>query len=97
MRKRSLAITCVWLLAGLLLGGCEEEPTGACVSDLGGPTIPGCMDGQKARECDFGFTEYYEGVTCAELGFEMNIVDGDTTYIGVIFLQPSEARGIVGP
>jgi hypothetical protein len=79
MRKRLFVLISAWLVAGCFLNGCEDEPTGACVSDpYGGMTVT-CSDGVKKSDCSFGFDTFREGKTCKELGFSSTqIVDADS-------------------
>ena len=105
MGKRMLLLISLWLVVGLLSLGCEDDPTGACVTDLGLPgTPPTCADGRTKRECDYGFNTFYEGKTCKELGFEngsynISILDSLAAVADSCGCRPRpfSARGIFRP
>jgi hypothetical protein len=72
MKKRKFVLMGVALLVGLLLEGCNP-PKGACVMNLG------CIDDTTNAKCNVYFgadedddddVEFFEGVSCAALGFD---------------------------
>ena len=72
MRKRNSVLMGVALLVGLLLEACSQ-PQGACVMNLG------CIDDMTEAKCDVYFdadeeddgeVEFFEGLSCVDLGFD---------------------------
>ena len=64
MKKSSIVVMFGVLLLGLLLEGCQQ-PTGACVIELG------CMDDETEGRCtEFVDGDFYEGLSCTDLGYD---------------------------
>ena len=72
MKKRNFVLMGVVLLVGLLLEGCQQ-PQAACVVNLG------CIDDMTEAKCDVYFdadeedddeVEFFEGLSCVDLGFD---------------------------
>lgn len=60
--KRSRIMLVVWgLTASLCLGGCEDDPSGACVF------LNGCIDGKTEMQCDTVNGTLYVDTTCSQL------------------------------
>lgn len=64
MKKRNIVVICLVLFVGWLVEGCQQ-PTGACVIELG------CMDDETKARCDTIVDgDFYEGLSCVDMGYD---------------------------
>jgi hypothetical protein len=67
--KRNFIWLSVFLIA-LLMVSCNSQPKGACVREAGIAST--CGDDFTSGSCDMMYGKFYQGRTCAELGFRPN-------------------------